>query len=320
MGPTRADILAKEFDIRTYADLLLYFPFRIIDRSRVSTIDHFDPDEPYLVFRGRIRDIHTITSGRASRLEATFSDGTGTMSLVWFQGIKWIKEMLRPDTIYNVMGKPSLFGSTLQMAHPDIEASSLHDQGPTHAFLPIYHTSEKAKNRGINSKTIARYTATLLPLVPRQLPETLPSSIIKKYHLMDRSSALRNMHYPDSMDTWRQAIFREKFEELFFHQLEYQHNRLTRKLHSVGRVFNIVGDHFNSFYHHNLPFPLTNAQKRVVKEIRSDMRSGRQMNRLLQGDVGSGKTLVALLTILIALDNGCQACLMIKLTLNIKFL
>ena len=310
MGPAKADILAKEFDILTYGDLLHYFPFRMVDRSRVSTIDHFDPNEPYLVFRGRIGNLHTITSGRTSRLEATFSDGTGTMTLVWFQGLKWIHDMLRPNTIYNVMGKPSLFGSTLQMAHPDIEASSLYDQGPAHAFLPIYRTTEKAKNRGINTKAIARFTATLLPLIPQQLPETLPNSILAKYHLMGRGSALRNMHYPDTLDIWQQAIFREKFEELFYHQLEYQYSRLTRNLHSVGRVFGVVGDHFNDFYNHNLPFPLTGAQKRVIKEIRADMRSGRQMNRLLQGDVGSGKTLVALLTILIALDNGCQACLM----------
>ncbi|MBR3411181.1 MAG: ATP-dependent DNA helicase RecG [Bacteroidales bacterium] len=310
VGPAKADILAKEFDILTYGDLLHYFPFRMVDRSRVSTIDHFDPNEPYLVFRGRIGNLHTITSGRTSRLEATFSDGTGTMTLVWFQGLKWIHDMLRPNTIYNVMGKPSLFGSTLQMAHPDIEASSLYDQGPAHAFLPIYRTTEKAKNRGINTKAIARFTATLLPLIPQQLPETLPNSILAKYHLMGRGSALRNMHYPDTLDIWQQAIFREKFEELFYHQLEYQYSRLTRNLHSVGRVFGVVGDHFNDFYNHNLPFPLTGAQKRVIKEIRADMRSGRQMNRLLQGDVGSGKTLVALLTILIALDNGCQACLM----------
>ena len=282
----------------------------MVDRSRVSTIDQFDPNEPYLVFRGRIGDLHTITSGRTSRLEATFSDGTGTMSLVWFQGLKWIKDMLRSNTIYNVMGKPTLYGSTLQLAHPDIEVSSLYDQGPTHAFLPIYRTTEKAKNRGINTKAIARFTATLLPHIPKHLHETLPSSILQKYHLMDRGSALRNMHYPDTMEIWQQAIFREKFEELFYHQLEYQYSRLTRQLHSVGRVFGMVGDHFNDFYSHNLPFPLTGAQKRVVKEIRADMRSGRQMNRLLQGDVGSGKTLVALLTILIALDNGCQACLM----------
>ena len=308
MGPTKAEILAKEFDIHTYGDLLNYFPFRMVDRSRISTIDNFNPDEPYLVFRGRINDLHTITTGRTTRLEATFNDGTGTMVLVWFQGLKWVKDSLRPNTIYNVMGKPTLFGSTLQIAHPDLEASSLYDEGPTHAFLPIYRTTEKAKNRGLTTKAIARLTNTLLQQVPKHLSETLPTAILRKYHLMDRGRALHCIHYPSTMEEWQQALFREKFEELFYHQLDYQYSRTARRQHSVGRIFGIVGTHFHDFYNHRLPFPLTDAQKRVIKEIRADMRSGRQMNRLLQGDVGSGKTLVALLTILIALDNDCQAC------------
>ena len=262
------------------------------------------------MFRGRISDLHTVTSGRSTRLEATFTDGTGMMTLVWFQGLKWIKESLKAGTIYNVMGKPTLYGSTLQIAHPDLEASSLYDERPTHAFLPIYRTTEKAKNRGLGTKAIARITSTLLQHVPRHLPETLPADILAKYHLMSRASALRTIHYPSSMEEWQQALLREKFEELFYHQLDYQYSRIARRHHSIGRIFGIVGSHFNNFYSNHLPFPLTGAQKRVIKEIRADMRSGRQMNRLLQGDVGSGKTLVALLTILIALDNDCQACLM----------
>lgn len=310
MGPQKADILAKEFDIRTFGDLLNYFPYRIIDRSKVSTLDNFDISEPYLVFRGRIQDLHTVTSGKSTRLEATFSDGTGTMTLVWFQGIKWVKDMLRPNAIYNVMGKPTIFGGACQLAHPDLEAAVLSDDGPRHAFLPIYHTSEKAKNRGLSTKAVARFTATLLNHLPNHISETLPAAVIAKYHLMDRGTSLRAMHYPDTLEQWQQALFRQKFEELFFHQFDYQYTRTSRRQHSVGRIFGIVGDHFNSFYRDHLPFPLTNAQKRVIREIRADMRTGRQMNRLLQGDVGSGKTLVALLTILIALDNGCQACLM----------
>lgn len=310
MGPQKADILAKEFDIRTFGDLLNYFPYRIIDRSKVSTLDNFDISEPYLVFRGRIQDLHTVTSGKSTRLEATFSDGTGTMTLVWFQGIKWVKDMLRPNAIYNVMGKPTIFGGACQLAHPDLEAAVLSDDGPRHAFLPIYHTSEKAKNRGLSTKAVARFTATLLNHLPNHISETLPAAVIVKYHLMDRGTSLRAMHYPDTLEQWQQALFRQKFEELFFHQFDYQYTRTSRRQHSVGRIFGIVGDHFNSFYRNHLPFPLTNAQKRVIREIRADMRTGRQMNRLLQGDVGSGKTLVALLTILIALDNGCQACLM----------
>lgn len=310
VGPQRAEILAKEFDIHTYGDLLHYFPFRMVDRSRVSTIENFDPNEPYLVFRGRISDMHTLTNGRSSRLEATFCDGTGSMSLVWFQGIKWVKETIKPGQVYNVMGKPAIYGFGLQIAHPDIEPSNPNGEETAHAFLPVYRTTEKAKNKGFTTKTMARITESLMKAMPASLPETLPQHIIAKYRLMGRTQALRNMHYPPSMEVWQQAIFREKFEELFYHQLDYQYSRTARRNHSVGRIFGVVGEKFNTFYNHNLPFPLTGAQKRVIKEIRSDMRTGRQMNRLLQGDVGSGKTLVALMTILIALDNECQACLM----------
>lgn len=302
--------MAKEFDIHTFGDLLHYFPFRMVDRSHISTLDNFDPAEPYLVFRGRISELHTITSGRSTRMEATFHDGTGSMTLVWFQGLKWVKESIRSGAIYNVMGHPTLYGGDYQLAHPDIEAANLGEEQPTHAFLPVYRTTEKAKNRGITTKALARMTESLMKAMPAFLPETLPASVIAKYHLMGRTQALRNMHYPNTMEEWQQAVYREKFEELFYHQLDYQYSRTDRRRHSVGRIFGVVGECFNNFYHNNLPFPLTGAQKRVIKEIRQDMRSGRQMNRLLQGDVGSGKTLVALMTILIALDNGCQACLM----------
>ncbi len=310
VGPQKADILAKEYDIHTFDDLLHYFPFRMIDRTHVSTIGNFNNEEPYLVFRGHINDMRTITSGHSTRLEATFSDGTGTMTLVWFQGLKWIKDYLRSNVVYNVMGKPTLFGSTYQIAHPDLEIATPEEGQTPHPFLPVYRTTEKSKSRGITSRTIARFTETLLKQLPPYLPETLPQAIVAKYHLMDRTSALRNMHYPQTLQAWQQALFREKFEELFFHQLEYQYSRISRRNHSVGLVFGVVGKHFNDFYRNNLPFPLTGAQKRVIKEIRADMRTGRQMNRLLQGDVGSGKTLVALLTMLIALDNGVQTCLM----------
>ena len=281
-----------------------------MDRSHISTIEDFDPNEPYLVFRGRISDLHTITSGRSTRMEATFHDGTGIMTLVWFRGLKWIKDTIKAGVIYDVMGHPTIFGGDYQLAHPDIEPANLNDEQPEHAFLPVYRTTEKAKNRGVNSKAIARMTENLMKAMPAYLPETLPAAIVAKYHLMNRTQALRNMHYPNNMEAWQQAVFREKFEELFYHQLDYQYSLISRRLHSVGRIFGVVGDYFNNFYNNNLPFPLTGAQKRVIKEIRQDMRSGRQMNRLLQGDVGSGKTLVALMTILIALDNGCQACLM----------
>lgn len=310
VGPAKADILAKEFDIHTFGDLLHYFPFRMVDRSHVSTLQSFDPNEPYLVFRGRISDLHTITSGRSTRLEAVFSDGTGLMTLVWFQGLKWIRDSIRTGVVYNVMGHPNLFGGGYQLVHPDIEAVDFHQDQPGHAFLPVYRTTEKAKNRGINTKALARMTDSLIAALPAYLPETLPSAVIAKFQLMGRVQALRSMHYPNTMEEWQQAVYREKFEELFYHQLDYQYSRFDRHRHSVGRVFGVIGNFFNNFYYHHLPFPLTGAQKRVIKEIRQDMRSGHQMNRLLQGDVGSGKTLVALMSILIALDNGCQACLM----------
>lgn len=281
----------------------------MVDRSKVSTLDNFDPNEPYLVFRGRISDLRTITTGRSTRMEATFCDGTGSMMLVWFQGIKWIKDTLKPNTIYNVMGKPTLFGSTWQIAHPDLEIAA-GDAQMAHALMPVYRTTEKAKAKGITSKAISRMTESLMQAMPQYLPETLPHNIIAKYKLMGRTQALRCMHYPANMEQWQQAIYREKFEELFYHQLDYQYSRTSRLRCSMGHIFSIVGDHFNNFYNTKLPFPLTGAQKRVIKEIRQDMRSGRQMNRLLQGDVGSGKTLVALMTILIALDNQCQACMM----------
>lgn len=310
VGPTRAELLGKELDIHTCGDMLMYFPFRILDRSKVSTVDDFDPDEPYIVFRGVIRDLHTIVNGRTSRIEATFFDGTGQMMLTWFNGLKWIKDQLKSGVVYLVMGKPALYNGVLQMVHPDIEAASFDEEQGNHKFLPVYHTTEKGKTKGITTKFLARVVDTLLPQLPRPLAETLPAGIVAKYHLMDRDTALRAMHYPESKEQWQQAQYRMKLEELFFIQLDYQYSRLSRRLHSVGRVFSMVGERFNTFYNQHLPFPLTGAQKRVIKEIREDMRTGRQMNRLLQGDVGSGKTLVALMTMLIALDNGYQTCLM----------
>lgn len=276
----------------------------------MSKVANFDPNEPYLVFRGKVSDMHTVTSGRTTRLEATFSDDTGSLLLVWFQGIKWIRESVRAGVTYHVMGRPNEFGYGYQLVHPDIEEAFPADAPSSHPFLPVYHTSEKAKNKGLGTRGMARLTDNLLRTFTQTLPETLPQYLLAKYQFMSRTQALRNMHYPPSMEVWCEALRREKFEELFYHQLDYQYSRTSRLYHSVGRVFGVVGQLFNDFYSQKLPFPLTGAQKRVIKEIRENMRSGRQMNRLLQGDVGSGKTLVALMTILLALDNGCQACLM----------
>ena len=249
VGPQKADVLAKEYDIHTYGDLLEYFPFRMVDRSHISTLDSFNADEPYIVFKGRISEPHTVGTGRTTRLEATFTDGTGVMQLVWFQGLKWVKELLQKSQIFIVAGKPSMYGYSLQLVHPDIEIATNDEGTGTHPLMPVYHTTEKSKSKGITSKTFARLTDTLLKQLPAYLPETLPTGTVAKFHLMSRNQALRNMHYPASMEVWQQALFREKFEELFFHQLDYQYSRVSRQHHSVGRVFSVVGEHFNNFYH-----------------------------------------------------------------------
>lgn len=300
--------MGRELEIFTFGDLLYYFPFRYIDRSHLSQVSNIDVESTYVVLRGVIDKMQTLTTGRSVRLTARFYDGTGYMELVWFQGIKWVKEMLRPDIEYLVMGRPSYYGGMVQMAHPDIEPYD--EEHISHRHVPIYNTTEKLKAKSINPKTIGKLVSTLLGQVKGEVHDTLPEDVVLKYRLMDRETALRNVHFPEDEQRLGQALFRMKFEELFFLQLDYQFSRVARQLYSTGRVFSVVGEHFNRFYAERLPFQLTGAQKRVVKEIRSDMRSGRQMNRLLQGDVGSGKTLVALLSMLIALDNGCQACLM----------
>lgn len=311
VGPSRAKLLKTELGVHTFGDLLTYLPFRYVDRSHVVTVDSVDPNAPYSVLRGRINDIRiTPTSKYSERLTASFTDGTGIIDLVWFQGVKWIKESLKNDRPYLLMGKITMFGDRMQMAHPDIEPYVYSEQIQNHRFLPVYGTTEKLKAAGLNPKGISRLVDLLLMQLRNQIPETLPDYILSKYRLMGRESALRNMHFPYESSKLSQATYRMKFEELFWLQINYQYARYSRSRLSVGEVFSVVGHYFNTFYSECLPFQLTSAQKRVVKEIRNDMRSGFQMNRLLQGDVGSGKTLVALLSMLLAVDNGCQACMM----------
>lgn len=295
--------------IATFDDLLHYFPFRYVDRSHLGTIDTLSPDEPYAVLKGVLTHMQTIKTGRSTeRLEVTFSDGTGTIQLVWFQGLKWIKESLKPNVEYLVMGKPTLFGGQLQISHPDLEPATA--QHAAFSYLPVYSTTEKARTRGLNPRALSRLIETLIAQLGDRIPETLPDDILSHFGLMPRVLALRNIHFPESAERLQQATLRLKFEELFFMQLDYQYAHLDRQQHSQGRLFNVVGEAFNRFYKEKMPFEMTGAQKRVVREIWDDMRSGHQMNRLLQGDVGSGKTLVALLTMLLAVDNGYQACLM----------
>lgn len=310
VGPSRAQLLQKELGISTYEDLLQYFPFRHIDKSNHTTIRGIDVNEPYVVVRGYISNLHTVTNGKSVRLTAQLRDGSGVLELVWFQGVKWVRESIRPDMEYIVMGKPTRYGSLVQIAHPDLEPVSINAEVQNHPFIPVYSTTERSKTKGINSKAIGKMTQSLLRLVEGQVPETLPIGLVQYYKLSTREEAFRMMHFPQSHQDIVRATQRFKFEELFLLQLNYQQARVMRQQRSVGRVFGVVGEKFNDFYANHLPFPLTNAQKRVVREIRADMKSGHQMNRLLQGDVGSGKTLVSLLCILIAVDNGCQACLM----------
>jgi ATP-dependent DNA helicase RecG len=309
VGPSKAKILASELDIHTAADLLYYFPFRYIDRSVMSTVKTLT-DDNYVVLRGKVNNMQTTATGKhRERLTVDFYDGTGHLQLVWFAGTKWVREKLKPNVEYLVMGKPSVFNGDWQMTHPEIEAYSYVDEGARHRFMPVYNTTEKMKQHGLGTKVLARLTETLIANIT-PVPESLPDSILAKYRLVSLHKALCNIHFPESQELLDQARLRLKFDELFFMQLDYQYAHSERQQHSHGRVFPTVGNHFNRFYKEKIPFPLTGAQKRVIREIREDMRSGRQMNRLLQGDVGSGKTLVALMCMLLALDNGCQACLM----------
>lgn len=309
VGPARAQLLQRELDIYTYGDLLEYFPYRYVDRSQVSTIRDINIDEPYVVLRGTIHDLHTIGNGKSMRLSAQLRDATGQIELVWFQGLKWIRESLKPDTEYIVMGKPSVFNDHINIAHPDLERAD-REGASNIKYIPIYSSTEKLKAKGLHTKGIAKLTEQLLRMAGGHIPETLPVSVIEKYKLPSRANAIEVIHYPVRPHDIALSIQRMKFEELFFLQLDYQYAKHERQMRSNGYVFPVVGEKFNRFYNERLTFELTGAQKRVVKEIRADMKSGHQMNRLLQGDVGSGKTLVALLTMLIAIDNGCQTCLM----------
>ena len=310
VGPQKALLLGRELEIFTFGDLLNHFPYRYVDRSVVSRVADIDPEKDYTVLKGYISNIQIINTGRSARMTAQFRDPSGTVELVWFQGISWIHDSLKPNTLYLVMGKVTVYGSNLQIAHPDIELASREEQALAHPFIPIYSTTEKCKARGLNQKGLARLVESLLLLSKGQIAENLPADIVQRYKLMPREEALNNIHFPRSNERMAEATRRLKFEELFRLQLEYQYSRSLRLNQSQGRVFAHIGDHFNRFYNERLPFELTGAQKRVIKEIRADLKSGRQMNRLLQGDVGSGKTMVALFAMLIALDNQCQACMM----------
>lgn len=309
VGPTRADILSRDLNIKTFHDLLYYFPYKYIDRSKLYSICELNGEMTYVQFKGEIISVETIGEGRNRRLVAHVSDHTGIVDLVWFQGIKYVQKSLKPHTLYLIFGKPSVFGGRINVSHPDLstmDSLSLSDLG----LQAYYNTSEKMKRSGLNSAMISKLVQNLFDQLKEPLAETLPEHILAKYKLTPLMESLRMIHFPKNNEEIRRAQYRLKFEELFYIQLNIIRYASDRQRRSRGFVFSKVGEMFNSFYNHCLPFPLTGAQKRVIKEIRGDMGSGRQMNRLLQGDVGSGKTLVALMTSLLAVDNGYQACIM----------
>ena len=309
VGPQRATMLNKELNIFSLRDLLYYFPYKYVDRSRLYYIHEIDGNMPYIQLKGQILSFETMGEGRQRRLVAHFSDGTGVIDLVWFQGIKYLMGKYKAHEEYIVFGKPTVFNGRINVAHPDIDPAkdlSLSGMG----LQPYYNTTEKMKRSGLNSHAFGKLVANAFALLQGAIPETLSRKIVENHHLVSLDEALRNIHFPQNPEKLRKAQYRLKFEELFYIQLNILRYAKDRQRKFRGLYFERVGEVFNTFYSQNLPFQLTGAQKRVIKEIRKDMGSGRQMNRLLQGDVGSGKTLVALMSMLIALDNGYQACMM----------
>jgi ATP-dependent DNA helicase RecG len=310
VGPKRAELLNKELSIFIFRDLLYYFPYKYIDRTRFYKIAELDPDLPFVQIRGIIKGYTTEGHGAGKRLVADFQDDTGTIKLVWFKGGKWITGSFSPGVEFIVFGKPGVFNGIINIIHPEIEAADKMAERLNSALQAQYSTTEKLKNQFISSKTISKLLGNMLKQIKIRLPETLPGYIVSRYKLMELHEALHKIHFPANPDELERARHRLKFEELFYIQLNLLRFKSNRNLKFKGFVFSSVGDNFNNFYYNNLPFTLTDAQKRVMKEIRKDLGSGKQMNRLLQGDVGSGKTLVALMSMLIAIDNGYQACIM----------
>ena len=310
VGPKRAEILNKELNIKTFGDLIYYFPFKYIDRTRFYKIAEIHTQMPYIQVKGKIRSIETVGAGNKTRLSARFYDDTGNIELVWFRAVKWQKENLKLNKEYIVFGKPSEFNGRINVVHPEMETEEEKQLKPSGLFQGYYNTTENMKNKYLNSKTINKFQLTLIQLAKGKICETLPEPIIKKLKLVSLEKSLTTIHKPENTIELKNARFRLKFEELFHIQLKILALKHNREKKYKGFLFEKVGYNFNTFYKDFLPFALTRAQKRVVKEIRRDVKRNIQMNRLLQGDVGSGKTLVALMTMLIAMDNGFQSCIM----------
>ena len=309
VGPKRAELLKKELGISTYYDLLYYFPFRYIDRSVMNHVNELNGDEAAVQLKGRFLTFNTVGEGRKRRLQALFTDGTGTIEVVWFNRVASIQKTYNTNTQYILFGKPSLFNNHLNIVHPEVDVVTT--EHVAQGLTGVYSLTEVLRNRSFTSRAIHKLILTLLETPAVQyINETLPPELLNRYRLMPLAEALRNIHVPADQQSLQRAQLRLKFEELFFLELNILHYIKGSSRRLVGHVFGNVGAYFNGFYHNVLQFPLTGAQKRVIREMRHDMGSGKQMNRLLQGDVGSGKTIVAFMTALIALDNGYQACIM----------
>nr|WP_067053472.1 ATP-dependent DNA helicase RecG [Mucilaginibacter sp. L294] len=312
VGLARAEVLKKELQIYNFEDLLRHFPYKYIDRTRFYKIKDIQPDMPYVQVLARVTQKEILGEKHTKRLIVQAKDDTGFIELAWFQGIKWVEKMLVPGKVYVIFGKPGFFNGKTQMSHPEMElyTPGAQQQKGNLTLQPAYNSTEKLKQFTLDSKGLQKLIAGLLEQTARDIHENLPAYILNRFKLAGRQESYRNIHFPNDANQLKEAQYRLKFEELFFLQLKLLKAKLTRTQKFKGNVFDKVGHYFNDFYHDKLPFPLTNAQKRVLKEIRTDTQRGVQMNRLLQGDVGSGKTVVALMSMLIAIDNGFQACIM----------
>ncbi|UBM62318.1 ATP-dependent DNA helicase RecG [Candidatus Sulfidibacterium hydrothermale] len=311
VGPRKAELLAKEFNIRTYGDLLYHFPFRYIDKSRIYKISEVNSDKTYFLLKGKVSNMKAVGDKRTRYVSFLLTDDTGSMELLWFRGLQWIKKRFDPQKEYLIFGKPSVFKNRFNMVHPEVEEATPENTMVTGNRLEgVYHTTEKLKTAGLGSRGFSRIIQTLLKETVSSIQENLPPYLQEKYQMIGHAEALVNIHFPKNTTLLEKAVQRLKFEELFFLQMELLLQKKIQKEKTAGHVFKNVGEIFNTFYHQHLPFTLTGAQKRVIREIRNDMKSGKQMNRLLQGDVGSGKTLVALMSMLIAIDNGYQTAFM----------
>ena len=310
VGPGKAELFNKELSIFTVEDLLRHYPYRYVDRSRFYKIHELREDMPFVQIKGKFVRFEKVGEGKKMRLSAMFSDGENILELVWFRGVRFVTDKYKTGVEYVAFGKPTLFNGKFNLVHPDIEDASKLPPPEKMGFQPYYNTTEKMKNHFLNSKAIQKIIYPLIGKLEAGIPETLPAYVLQQFKLMNLTESLINIHFPKNDSNLTQARQRLKFEELFYIQLDILRQRKWREQRFSGFIFSRIGKYFNEFYSSHLPFALTNAQKKVIREIRTDMSSGRQMNRLLQGDVGSGKTVVALLTMLIALDNGYQACLM----------